>query len=152
MSKKAAEAKVEDRRRKVAGNLLSGLNYRDIAEGLQCSIGTVAGDVKVIIRRWQKEQVDSAEKWIALQCRRLDASINFMWDDIKKGDTTAIGRMQAIIEQQGKLMGYERLLAQLHLNVNLQDLPDDVLARIANGDDVDLTTIARTGRTRAKGA
>lgn len=144
MSRKSDEAEAEDRRKKVAANLLAGNNYRDIAEGLKCSIGTVSNDARVIIRRWQKEQVDTADRWIALQCRRLDAAINYMWEDIKKGDTTAIARMQAVIEQQGKLLGYEKLLAQLHLNVNFQDLPDDVLDRMAKGENVDLAAIARS--------
>lgn len=147
MSRKTEEAQRELRRKQVAANLLAGLNYREMASVLGCGIGTINRDVNEILRQWREENVDTADRWIQLQIKRLDRAINALWGKVEAGDVAAITSLQAVIKQQGQLMGYEKLLAQLHLNVNFQDLPDDVIARIANGEDVDLATIARAGRT-----
>lgn len=145
MSRKNKEAEAEDRRRIVAANLVAGGNYRDIAEVAKCSIGTVARDVEIILGRWRREQISAMDDWITLQCRRLDASINFLWPKIKEGDPTAIGRMQAVMEQQGKFLGYERMFQVLSLNLNMNNLPDEIIDKLARGDYVDLNTLTRYG-------
>ena len=60
--KMTKKAEIENRRTEVvAANLLAGLNYRDMASGLDVSLGTIANDVKIILGRWQKEQVETTE-------------------------------------------------------------------------------------------
>jgi len=50
------QAEAEERRRKIAANLLAGLNYRDMAEALNIGIGTISGDVKMILKRLRVDQ------------------------------------------------------------------------------------------------
>jgi len=106
--KQRAEIEREERRRKVAVNLMAGLNYREIAEALSISIGTVSNDVDMLVRRWRTEQVSEVTKWQALNVKRLDRAINAIWGDVADGNLQAIDRLQKLIEQQGKLMGFEQ--------------------------------------------
>lgn len=108
MSRKTKELEIEERRKAIAANLMAGSNYRQIASVLKCSIATVSKDVKVIVKRWQNEQVNTADQWISLQCRRIDAAINAVWGDVLAGNTAAIATLQKLIDQQGRLLGYER--------------------------------------------
>jgi len=50
------QAEAEERRKKVAANLLAGLNYRDMAEALNIGIGTISGDVKMILKRLRADK------------------------------------------------------------------------------------------------
>ena len=72
MSRKNQEAEIELRRKKVAANLIGGLNYRELAETLDVSIATISKDVKVILGRWRHDQVASADDWVQLELRRLE--------------------------------------------------------------------------------
>lgn len=110
MPKKGRQIKAEERRRSVAEALKAGYTYRAIAEALDASVGTVANDVKTLIDRWQKEQVNSAGEWIALQIVRLETALNAIWQDVLNGDLAAIGRMQALIDQEARLKGYDKPL------------------------------------------
>lgn len=107
MSRKTKEVAIEARRKAIAAQLLAGANYREIAAALDCSLATVAKDVKTILQRWQHEQVGSADQWISLQCRRLDAALHAVWGQVLAGHIPAISTLQKLIEQQGKLLGYE---------------------------------------------
>ena len=82
---KSDEVRREMRRKKVAANLLSGLTYREIAEALNCSIGTVSNDVSIILGRWRREQVADADRYVELECRRLDIALNALWGAIQEG-------------------------------------------------------------------
>lgn len=105
---KVNEALREERRKKVAANLLAGLDYREMAEALGCSTGTVSNDVKIILGRWRAEQVDTADQWMGLQTKRLDRALNAIWGKVEDGDPQAIDRLQNLIKQQGNLRGFER--------------------------------------------
>lgn len=105
---KVDEALREERRKKVAANLLAGLDYREMADALHCSIGTVSNDVKIILGRWRAEQVATADKWMDLQTKRLDRALNAIWGKVESGDPQAIDRLQSLIKQQGNLRGFER--------------------------------------------
>lgn len=108
--KKSPGLKREERRKLVAANLLAGLNYREMAERLDVSIGTIKNDVDIILKRAQKEQVSGAEQWLAVQVRRLDRAINAIWGNVLNGDPQAIDRLQRLIDQQAKYLGYDKPL------------------------------------------
>jgi hypothetical protein len=106
--KQRAEIEREDRRKKVAANLLAGLNYREIADALGVSVGTVSGDVALLVRRWRAEQVNDVGEWQALNVKRLDRAINAIWGEVADGNLSAIDRLQKLIEQQGRLLGFDQ--------------------------------------------
>ena len=92
----------------MAANLLAGLNYREIAEALGVSIGTVSADVQLLVRRWRAEQVGDISQWQALNVKRLDRAINAIWGEVADGNLQAIDRLQKLIEQQGRLLGFDQ--------------------------------------------
>ncbi len=105
MSRKNRQAEIESRRRKVAANLLGGLNYRQMAEALGVSIGTIAGDVKVIIGRWQREQIQVVGQHQQLDLQRIERAINAIWDRSLAGELPAITLLIKLLERKAKMLG-----------------------------------------------
>ncbi len=108
MTRKADAAERELRRRQVAANLLAGLNYREMAEALDVSLGTVKNDVAAVIKRWQSEQVAATGDYLSLAERRLDRALNAIWDGVLSGDPKAIMAMLRIEERRAKLLGLDQ--------------------------------------------
>jgi hypothetical protein len=108
MTRKAAAATRELRRRQVAVNLLAGLNYREMAEALGVSLGTIKNDVDVVMGHWQQEQVAVATDYVTLQERRLDRALNAIWAQVLNGDDKAITAMLKIEERRAKLRGLDQ--------------------------------------------
>lgn len=108
MTRKADAAERELRRRQVAANLLAGLNYREMADALGVSLGTVKNDVEAIIKRWQSEQVEATGDYLNLVERRLDRALNAIWDGVLSGDPKAIMAMLRIEERRAKLLGLDQ--------------------------------------------
>ena len=102
-------AEREIRRQKVAANLLAGLNYRAMAEAMGVSIGTIAGDVKVILNRWQKEQVGVVDQVMQIELTRLDRALNAIWANVLAGDDKAINNLLKIMERRAKLLGMDKI-------------------------------------------
>ena len=78
-----------------------------MAEALGVSLTTVAGDVKMILGRWQAEQVSSVDQWVQLESHRLDRAINAIWDKVADGDLNAIDRALKIMERRARLLGLD---------------------------------------------
>src|SRR5512145_166589 len=108
MTRKADAAERELRRRQVAANLLAGLNYREMADALGVSLGTVKNDVAVVMERWQIEQIESVGDYLSLAERRLDRALNAVWDRVLDGDPKAILVMIRIEERRAKLRGLDQ--------------------------------------------
>lgn len=108
MSRKNKEAEREERRKKIAANLLAGLDYRTMANALGVSIGTIAADVKILMGRWQKEQVGVMDQIVQLEVTRLDRALNAIWNKILDGDQGAINSMLRIMERRAKLLGLDK--------------------------------------------
>jgi len=100
-------AQRELRRQKVAANLLAGLTYREIASALEIALGTVSNE-KVILGRWQREQVVDVSLYIDIECRRLDMALNAIWGKVQNGDMSAIDRMLAIMNRRARYKGYDQ--------------------------------------------
>ena len=99
------QLEIEQRRKTVAENILSGLNYRDIGGALDVSIGTISSDFSVIIGRLQREQTTAAEEIITLEIRRLDRALNAIFAKVVEGDAGAIDLMLKIMNQRAKYLG-----------------------------------------------
>lgn len=106
MSSKTQAVQREARRQRVAVNLLAGLSYREIATALKVSPATVCRDARAILDEWRAARLETADEWVTLQVKRLDRAINAIWDSVLNGDAAAIDRLQRLIEQQGRLLGY----------------------------------------------
>ena len=105
--RKSEQAKREDRRKKVAANLLAGLSYRDIAEALNVSLGTVANDARIILGRWQREQIQDLDQYVLMELRRLDLATYAIWNDVQDGKLNAIDRMVRLMERRARLLGLD---------------------------------------------
>ncbi len=106
---KVRELELASRRKVVSAKLVAGETYREIAEFLNVSIGTVANDVKLILGRWQREQITNSGEYARLEVRRLDLALNAIWDKvITGGDLYAIDRLLKISERKAKLLGLDR--------------------------------------------
>lgn len=114
-TKEAAAAR-EVRRTQVLANVLAGVPYRNIAQGLGCSAGTVAHDVKIVLERMHEEQEYIGFIYATLEVRRLDIALIGIWDKVKQGNFQAIDRLIAIQNQRAK---YIKL--HLPLEVELTD-------------------------------
>jgi hypothetical protein len=107
---KAKEWTREERRKHVAANLVSGMNYRDMQaalkeRGCESSLGTISNDVKILLGRLHREQVRDVEQWITVECRRLDVALNAIWSEVLKGNLRAIDRFIGIQNQRAKYLG-----------------------------------------------
>lgn len=107
MSNKAHAVDRAQRRQRVAVNLLAGMSYREIADALKVSPATICRDAESILEEWRAARLDTADKWVSLQVKRLDRAINAVWGSVLGGDPTAIDRLQKLIDQQGRLLGYD---------------------------------------------
>jgi hypothetical protein len=134
------------RRERVIANLLAGLDYREIAEHLKISLGTVANDVSALLKEWQAANVKTFDDWQRLQLKRTDRMINAIWKKVEDGDLLAIDRALAIMEKQMKLLGYEKMAAFMALNIDVENLPDDLIDKLARGEQVDFATLTRASR------
>ena len=107
MRAKDDEARIEQRRKLVAANLLGGMNYRELAEVCGVSIGTISSDVKIILGRWRKEQVADTSDYAQMELRRLDKALNAIWNKVIDGQLDALDRFLRIQERRAKLLGLD---------------------------------------------
>jgi transposase len=98
-------AEREERRKKVAANLLAGLTFREMAEAIGCSVGTVHNDVKLLLKRWQDEQVTSVQERKLMEGRRIDRALNAIWGRVQQGDLGTIDRLVKLIQERARLYG-----------------------------------------------
>jgi hypothetical protein len=110
MSRKSKLAAIEERRKKVAVNLLAGLTYRQMAEALDVSVGTIASDVKIILGRWRREQVQTVDDYVTLQMRRFERAVHAVWKPVTDGDQRAIQTFLQIHDRMERLVGMNKPL------------------------------------------
>jgi hypothetical protein len=115
---------LEQRRKQVAANVLAGLNYRDIAEGLGVSLGTVARDVKIMMDRMRKEQVQDVSEAALIDLRRIDVALNAIWEDVKNGKLLAIDRFERLLRRRAEMLGYDEKVFTLIVDgvIDINDL------------------------------
>lgn len=136
--KSSAKIAREQRRKLVMANLLAGATYREIAEALHCSIGTVANDYKVLLRRLNRETIRDTDQYVLIECRRLDVALNAIFPKVKSGDLKAIDRMLAIMNRRARYMGLDEpvefRLSDAELLAEYQGLLAALAAAQAAGD------------------
>lgn len=104
---KKKQLEVAERRRVVAANILAGATYRDIANALNVSVGTVAGDAEAILEEWRTERVAKTDERVVLDIRRLDLALNAIFDKVQAGDMRAIETMLRIQERAARYLGLD---------------------------------------------
>jgi hypothetical protein len=107
VSRKSGEFAREERRKTVSANLVGGRSYRQIAEALGVSHGTVGNDVRILLGRWQREQLQNTEEWVLLAVVRLDQMLQAIWPGVLKGDPQTIALALRIEERRAKLLGLD---------------------------------------------
>jgi hypothetical protein len=104
---KKKQLEIAERRKVVAANILAGATYRDIANALNVSVGTVAGDAGAILSEWRAERVDNTDARVVLDIRRLDLALNAIFDKVQSGDVRAIETMIRIQDRAAKYLGLD---------------------------------------------
>lgn len=119
----------------VSANLLAGLTYRQMAEALNVSLGTITSDVATIIGRWKKEQIKDAGEYVELEIIRLDRALNAIWTKVQDGDQGAIATMLKIQERRAKYRGLDAPVKQELSGPEGQPLQfSEVVVSIKHGD------------------
>lgn len=132
--KKAKVMKRAERQRRVAANLLAGMTYREIAEAMGISLGTISNDANTILATWKAERQTDAGEWIAIQVKRMERVIHAIWTPVTAGDLQAIDRLLRVIEQEGRTLGFEHPAPHVHMTeAELDTVIDGELARLAAG-------------------
>jgi len=83
---------------------LAGASYRDIAQALNCSVGTATNDCKEAMAEIPMQQADEMR---TVELSRLDRLQRAVWPKAVKGDLQAVDRAIKIIDRRAKLFGLD---------------------------------------------
>lgn len=97
--------KLEQRRKLVAENFVSGLSPSQIAQALDVPAHIVSDDLKVIIGRWKREQADVVEPHILKIVQRCERMINSVWTRALNGDPVAQEQVRKNQQQIMRALG-----------------------------------------------
>lgn len=162
LSNPAQDEIIARRRELVARARLRGATQREIVESLPkisefdggpCinpetgepwSLGTINSDIKALQAEWKREAKKAVDHHKSRQLAELQEAKRQAWHD---------NDLQSLLRAVGMeigLLGTEAPKRQDNLNFDLDvsDLPDDVIDKLARGEKVDLATIASQGRAR----
>lgn len=105
---KQQEIEREDRRRKVAAILLSGVTDQvQIAKQLGVSQPTIHRDVKAIEERWRDQaaaDIATAKGRALSQIHRMIAAL---WPKALQGDEGAINQIRQLLQREAAMLGYD---------------------------------------------
>lgn len=100
---------VEERRQKVAMGILSGMTFRELAQTLTVSLGTIAADYKAIHTRWTQEYAQTIDEYKQIELHRLDQAIRAIWVHALQGPLAdrlaAVDRIDKLINTRAKILG-----------------------------------------------
>lgn len=105
--KKTKKAIIQERRAKVAALVLAGKTYREIKEIIGCSMGTISGDMKAMMKIWSEQQVQKLDDWREIELKRLDIALGAIWEAVKSGDLKANAAFIRLSERRSKLKGLD---------------------------------------------
>lgn len=103
--KKTKKAKIEDRRSEVSDLVKRGKTFRQTAEIIGCSIGTVSNDMKAVMKAWRKQSLENVGEYRTLELKRIDEALDAIWDQVLDGDLKASGAFVRLSERRSKLQG-----------------------------------------------
>jgi hypothetical protein len=101
---KQKQIEVEQRRVKVAEKVLAGVAYRDMATEFSVSLGTIAKDVKTVMKRYRAEQIEEYADIVQVELRRIDTALNAVWNKVIAGEKSAIETMILLQNQRAKYL------------------------------------------------
>ena len=105
---KQAEIEREDRRRKVAAILLSGVTDQvQIAKQLGVSQPTIHRDVKAIEERWREQAAADIAAAKGQDLQRIERLIAALWPDAINGKWLAVDRITALLSRKAAMLGYD---------------------------------------------
>ena len=93
-----------------------------------------------------ERQDELARENLRLDLERLDEILTGVYTAAKKGDTFSINAVFGVLDRRGRLLNYAGLAPQQNLNIDVTQLTDDQLERIANGEDP-ISVLARSGKS-----
>lgn len=158
----ADELIIARRRELVARARLRGATQREIveilpkigeADGGPCvneatsepwSLGTINSDIKALQSEWKREAKKAVDHHKARELAELQEAKRQAFHD---NDIASVLRAVAL---EMSLLGTEEPKRQANVNFDLDvsDLPDDVIDKLARGEKVDLASIASQSRAR----
>lgn len=109
------ELDIEIRRGKVLDLQIGGKSYRQIAELLGVSLGTVASDMKALVERTKDENDDRAEREKMLSLIRSGKAIGVLMPLVEVGDFDAMDRLDKFEKRRAALLGLDAPVKQ-HLD------------------------------------
>jgi hypothetical protein len=95
-----------------------------------CSEMTVHGDIARLRQQWAARAEMASKDWVAEELADLEELEAAAWKQ-KKLDTVL-----RIKERKAKLLGLDKIQATKALNIDMANLTDDQLKRIAAGEDI----------------
>lgn len=113
----------------------TGATYEDIGKSLKISPQAAHKAVKRALAKLNKVVGADAEQIRTLELVRLDRLTMALWSSAIAGGFGAIDRLIKIMERRAKLIGLDVPTGIANLNLNFNDLTDEQLRRIANGEN-----------------
>lgn len=108
MSRTILKLETQQRRAKVAALITSRATYRQMADTLGVSLGTIAGDVKLLVKQWAREQSpEDRQKWLTIEVEKLGQMEFALANDCRHGNQGAIDRALRIMERRARLLGLD---------------------------------------------
>ncbi len=112
----------------------AGHSYREIGAELGISDVQALRDVRRALAALDAVQREEAEHLRALERARLDAMLVPMLAKAEAGDCQAVKCVLGIMERRAKLDGLDAPASTMALNIDVTQLTDEQLERIANGE------------------
>ena len=97
----------EDRLKRVAAALLSGVSMRAIATQLAVNVGTIRRDRDIILRQWREERLENTDDWVTRELRQLDQSYMRVMKAAQQGELTAEETLLKIHARRAALLGLD---------------------------------------------
>jgi hypothetical protein len=133
MTNQATKAEIADRRKKVAANLLAGLNITQIADALGVNKSTISRDAAALHSEWKECRGKDTAALVELENARLDRILNAVWKKAIDGDLLAIDRIIKVMDRRAKLLGLDKPTRVDTLD--LSSVPDEMLDRYEETGD-----------------
>lgn len=131
-STEAKQAQVADRRAKAISMRIAGANWQGIADTLGYKTrGAACQDVTRALEANRREEAAEVDQLRHLAGQRFDRLQAAFWGKALKGDTKAADVVLKVMAQRAKLDGTD---APTRINVDAQQLGDEILAMLADGD------------------
>ncbi len=97
----------EDRLKRVAAALLSGVSMRAIATQLAVNVATIRRDRDIILRQWREERLDTTDDWVTRELRQLDQSYMRVMKAAQQGELKAEETLLKIHARRAALLGLD---------------------------------------------